>query len=85
MAFSFIDPGRRLPVDVRFTWIVVDRISRCIRMLFGIKGRKGPAAVVVISGEEGRGEEPLSVNNVDNGGRCGNDHTRRALAGDRRM
>ena len=46
---------------------------------------RGAAAVVVISGEEGRGEEPLSVNNVENGGYCGKDRTRRAVAGDRLM
>jgi hypothetical protein len=31
MAFSFVDRGRRSLVDVRFTWIGVDRTSRCIR------------------------------------------------------
>jgi hypothetical protein len=52
------------------------------------KVREEAVAVVVISGEEEREEEPLSVDNpdnADNGGRCGKGHTRRALAGDRLM
>jgi hypothetical protein len=70
--------------DPPFHAAVVAR-GRWKSYLESVAGKEGAAAVVVISGKEGRGEETLSVNNVDNGGRCGKRHTRRTVAGDRLM
>jgi hypothetical protein len=36
-----------------------------MRKLFGIQDEIGVTVVVVVSGEEGRGEEPLSVDSGD--------------------